>query len=99
MTSVMTGRNLLGLNLQELEDFSQAHGQPRYRGRQLYHGIYARRIHDFAELTDLQRDFREKLASQYEIVYPEIQREFRSLFGFEVDGVDYDAPIETDLQL
>jgi enoyl-[acyl-carrier protein] reductase/trans-2-enoyl-CoA reductase (NAD+) len=31
--------------------------------------------------------------------YTEFQREFRSLFGFEVDGVDYDAPIETDLQL
>jgi len=25
------------------------------------------------------------------------QREFRSLFGFEVDGVDYDQPVETDL--
>ena len=26
------------------------------------------------------------------------QRDFRGLFGFEVDGVDYDQPIETDLQ-
>jgi enoyl-[acyl-carrier protein] reductase/trans-2-enoyl-CoA reductase (NAD+) len=25
------------------------------------------------------------------------QREFRGLFGFEVDGVDYDQPMETDL--
>jgi enoyl-[acyl-carrier protein] reductase/trans-2-enoyl-CoA reductase (NAD+) len=25
------------------------------------------------------------------------QREFRALFGFEVDGVDYDQPTETDL--
>ena len=25
------------------------------------------------------------------------QREFRGLFGFEVDGVDYDQPAETDL--
>lgn len=31
--------------------------------------------------------------------YTEFQREFRSLFGFEVEGVDYDAPVETDLQL
>ena len=26
------------------------------------------------------------------------QREFRGLFGFEVDGVDYEQPTETDLQ-
>jgi len=26
------------------------------------------------------------------------QREFRSLFGFEVEGVDYDQPVETDLR-
>jgi enoyl-[acyl-carrier protein] reductase/trans-2-enoyl-CoA reductase (NAD+) len=25
------------------------------------------------------------------------QREFRGLFGFEVDGVDYEQPTETDL--
>jgi enoyl-[acyl-carrier protein] reductase/trans-2-enoyl-CoA reductase (NAD+) len=25
------------------------------------------------------------------------QREFRGLFGFEVEGVDYDQPTETDL--
>ncbi len=31
--------------------------------------------------------------------YTEFQREFRSLFGFEVEGVDYDAPVETGLQL
>ncbi|MGC1186823.1 MAG: enoyl-ACP reductase FabV [Candidatus Acidiferrales bacterium] len=26
------------------------------------------------------------------------QREFRRLFGFEVEGIDYDAPVETDLR-
>jgi enoyl-[acyl-carrier protein] reductase/trans-2-enoyl-CoA reductase (NAD+) len=26
------------------------------------------------------------------------QREFRGLFGFEIDGVDYEQPTETDLQ-
>jgi enoyl-[acyl-carrier protein] reductase/trans-2-enoyl-CoA reductase (NAD+) len=27
------------------------------------------------------------------------QREFRNLFGFEVEGVDYALPVETDLPL
>jgi enoyl-[acyl-carrier protein] reductase/trans-2-enoyl-CoA reductase (NAD+) len=26
------------------------------------------------------------------------QREFRGLFGFEVDGVDYEQPVETDIR-
>ena len=29
--------------------------------------------------------------------FAEFRREFRNLFGFEVEGVDYDAPVETDL--
>ena len=27
------------------------------------------------------------------------QREFRNLFGFELDGVDYELPVETNLEL
>jgi 23S rRNA (adenine2503-C2)-methyltransferase len=81
MTLVKQSRNLLGLSLQELEDFAEVHGQPRYRGRQIYRGIYARRVHDSAGLTDLQRDFRETLTSQYQIAYPAVQREFRSRDG------------------
>ena len=30
--------------------------------------------------------------------FAEFQREFRGLFGFEVDGVDYEQPVETDLK-
>ena len=31
--------------------------------------------------------------------FAQFQRDFRNLFGFEVDGVDYDKPVETDLTL
>ena len=31
--------------------------------------------------------------------YAGFKREFRSLFGFEVPGVDYAVPVETDLPL
>jgi enoyl-[acyl-carrier protein] reductase/trans-2-enoyl-CoA reductase (NAD+) len=30
--------------------------------------------------------------------FGDYQREFRSLFGFEVDGVDYESSVETDIQ-
>ena len=31
--------------------------------------------------------------------FPNFKREFQSLFGFNVDGVDYAQPVETDLAL
>jgi len=80
---VMEGQrgNLLGLNLEELENLAVRCGQPRYRGRQIYHGIYARRVRDLSGLTDLHRDFREAIASRQGIIYPQVEREFASRDG------------------
>ena len=73
--------NLLGLNREELENLAVELGQPRYRGRQLYHAIYARRARDLVTLTDLHRHFRETLAAAHEIAYPHVDREFASRNG------------------
>ncbi len=73
--------NLLGLNLQELENLAAGFGQPRYRGRQIYHGIYVRRARDLAALSDLSREFRSALASHHSIAYPKVEREFASHDG------------------
>ncbi len=73
--------NLVGLNFEELENLAVSLGQPRYRGQQIYHGIYARRVREFAALTDLAGDFRDAIASQHAIAYPEIERQFASRDG------------------
>ena len=73
--------NLLGLDLEELKNFAASFGQPRYRGRQIYHGIYARRIRDLSGFTDLTSDFRDALASRHGIIYPKVEREFSSRDG------------------
>lgn len=73
--------NLLGLTLPELENLGARFGQPRYRGRQIYHGLYARRIHDLSGLTDLSHEFRETLAADHTILYPKVEREFASRDG------------------
>ncbi len=73
--------NLLGLNLEELENFAASFGQPRYRGRQIYHGIYARRARDLSGLTDLSSDFRHALAPHQGIIYPQAERHFCSRDG------------------
>src|SRR5437867_5945533 len=54
----LMGQNLLGLTRGELEQFAVSCGQPRFRGTQLYLGIYNRRERDFARLTDLGRGLR-----------------------------------------
>jgi len=81
MTFAKQRGNLLGLNLEELENLAASLGQPRYRGRQIYHGIYVRRVRDFSGLTDLNRDFRQTLAAHQGIVYPQVEREFSSRDG------------------
>ena len=73
--------NLVGLNREELENLAVSFGQPRYRGRQIYHGIYVRRARDLAALTDLSSDFRKAVAARQGIAYPHVEREFASRDG------------------
>ena len=75
------GQNLLGMSRKELEQFAVACGQPRYRGRQLYRGIYARRESEFAALTDLGERFREFLSTRYSLAYPMVERQITSRDG------------------
>ncbi len=70
--------NLLGLSRIELEQFAVACGQPRYRGTQIFRGIYARREPSFTALSDLDREFREFLSSRYSVIYPETKSKFVS---------------------
>jgi len=81
MASVKQGGNLLGYTLEELEELAVSIGQPRYRGRQLYHGIYGRRLQEFDAFTELSRELRATLSSQYNVTYPQVAREFRSRDG------------------
>jgi 23S rRNA (adenine2503-C2)-methyltransferase len=73
--------NLLGLNREELENVAVSFGQPRYRGRQIYHGLYARRARDLSGLTDLSSEFRDAIAAHQGIVYPLAERHFCSRDG------------------
>lgn len=70
--------NLIGLTRAELEDLALELGQPRYRGRQLYHGLYRRLLRSPDEFTTLDRTMRRELAGRYEIAYPAVLREIAS---------------------
>ncbi len=69
---------LLGLAKEELEALAEGLGQPRFRGRQLYEGIYKHRAIDLQRLTNLNLRFRAELASRFRVAYPHIEREFVS---------------------
>ncbi len=59
--------SILGLTRDELEKIAQEMGNPAYRGRQLYLWLYKKFKTKFSEMTDLPKNFREKLEQNYQI--------------------------------
>src|SRR5690348_3280110 len=73
---------LLGLDIQELTDLAEGSGEPAYRGRQLFQGIYGDRIESPTEVSTLPQSFRQLLNERgYAIGQPEIQKRFVSSDG------------------
>jgi 23S rRNA (adenine2503-C2)-methyltransferase len=56
-------QNLLGLDAAGLERFFEAQGEKRFRARQLLRWIHQRGEADFAQMSDLARELREKLSA------------------------------------
>jgi 23S rRNA (adenine2503-C2)-methyltransferase len=73
--------NLLGLPRPALETFVAQLGSRPFRARQLMNWIYKRGASEFAEMTDLAKDFRARLSAQAEVRPPEIVRVQRSADG------------------
>jgi 23S rRNA (adenine2503-C2)-methyltransferase len=73
--------NLLGLTRPELEALAAEHGGKAFRGRQLMTWIYRRGEPEFANMTDLAKEFRARLAECAEIRAPEVVEEQRSVDG------------------
>jgi 23S rRNA (adenine2503-C2)-methyltransferase len=64
--------NLLGVPLPELERFAEAAGEPKYRARQIFQGIFQRRAGSFAELTDISKHLRSALEGTFDIDRPRV---------------------------
>jgi len=59
--------NLLGASLDEIKTVVQELGEPAYRARQIYAGIYGRLLQSWNDFTDLGKRFREKLTDRFVI--------------------------------
>jgi 23S rRNA (adenine2503-C2)-methyltransferase len=86
---------LLGKSKPELRDFCVALGEPAYRGRQLYHALYAERKFSVREISNLPTALRERLAAEATITLPTVRQTYASqdgsvryLFGLSDSGAD-----------
>ena len=73
--------NLLGLTRSELEAFVAGMGEKPFRARQLMKWMYRRAVGDIEAMTDLGKDFRQRLAAIAEIRTPEVIVSQRSADG------------------
>ena len=58
----------------ELEEKTRELGEPVYRARQIVDWLYQKRVQSFDEMSDLPREFRNRLAEQFEFSKIEIVR-------------------------
>ncbi len=77
----MEKRNLAGASLEEIEALMSDMGEPPYRARQVFAGIYGRRARGWDDFTDLGKSLRAKLREHFVIEYPAAARVFQSQDG------------------
>ncbi len=56
--------DLKGLTLEQLHQLLADLGKEKYRAKQIVRWIYQRGVTDFAQMTDLAKDFRARLAER-----------------------------------
>ncbi len=77
----MARTNLFGLDRQALEGFFADIGEKPFRARQVLQWIHQYHVLDFAEMTNLSKTLRQKLADKAELTLPEVQHEHISKDG------------------
>ena len=66
--------DLSGLELADLEALFEQHGYPRFHARQVFRWIWKSGVTSFAEMTDLSRPLRARLADAFTIATPTLVR-------------------------
>lgn len=78
---ILRRNDIAGMDLPDLERALETLGHPRFHGRQIYRWIHRRGITDFAQMSDLGLDLRDRLAQQFDILTPTVIRRERSEDG------------------
>ena len=78
----VTHTSLLGLQLPELAALVEEFGQPPYRARQLFEGLYRQRVETAEQISTLPEDFRRSLLQKgISVGLPRIEKKFVSSDG------------------
>ncbi len=64
--------NLFGMSKDALVRLAEERGEPAFRGRQLYDWLYRRRVRDVGSMGNLPRAFRQSLAGELEVRWPDV---------------------------
>jgi 23S rRNA (adenine2503-C2)-methyltransferase len=72
---------LLGKTEDELIEFAKESGEASFRGKQIYNAIYARRVIDLSQITELGLALREKLGGSARVTETRIAEVFHSIDG------------------
>jgi 23S rRNA (adenine2503-C2)-methyltransferase len=72
---------LLGKSREELQAYCLTLGEPAYRGRQIYHSLYAERNLEIGAFTSLPAALREKLRQEATVTLPVLRQRYRSSDG------------------
>ena len=60
--------DIKSLNMEELTAFVVGLGEKKFRGKQLYEWLHVRQAASFDEMTNLSKEFRERLKETCELV-------------------------------
>jgi 23S rRNA (adenine2503-C2)-methyltransferase len=64
--------NLFGLGRPELAELVASLGEPAYHAGQIHLWLYRRRVRSIAEMTDLTKGIRERIAATHDLRWPEV---------------------------
>ncbi|RMF03911.1 MAG: 23S rRNA (adenine(2503)-C(2))-methyltransferase RlmN [Bacteroidetes bacterium] len=81
MTETSPKLDIRRLSLSELEELIAAWGEPKFRAKQIHQWLWQKGAHAFAEMTNLPKSLREKLATEYAIYAIQLDKEQRSIDG------------------
>jgi len=73
--------NLFGLDRGQLEALAAEHGEPAFRGRQLYVWLYRKRARSLEAMTDLRKGLRARLSATHEVRWPTVAERSHSADG------------------
>lgn len=90
--------SIYSYSLEDMTKVMQAMGQSTYRAKQIYSWLYQKRVSSFDEMSDVSKDFREKLKANFDFSLPQMSLKqeskdgtikclFRLKDGEEVEGV------------